>query len=115
MNVQLASGVSVAHENPDLLARFYAFASAHPWAHYVISSGDRVHQPATGVGGNVAAEGTSNHQRYAYGRGPDEALDVTEDGHYIGDASDAGELPLFGLHIPVLSDRVHVTRSEVNG
>ena len=113
-NVSVAPGVNLAHEDPALLASFYAFAKRNPFNVFTITSGDRTKQPTSGPF-PIAPEGTSNHERYVTGRGLDEAIDVTTNAIPIGDAISAESLAAFGLHTPVRSDPVHVTLLGVNG
>lgn len=113
-NVGVASGVSVAHEDPSLLNAFYAFAKDHPMDVFTITSGDRTKQP-TSSPFPIAPEGTSFHERYATGKGLDEAIDVTDAGTPIGDTSAAATLRSFGLQTYVRQDPVHVTLVGWNG
>ena len=112
----VAVNAPITHEDPVLLRDFFAFAAANPLRRYTITSGDRTSQPASGVGGNVAPEGASYHELYAYGKAPfDEAIDVTVDGRYLGSDETAAQLHGYGLQLPVKTDLVHVTRTGWNG
>lgn len=114
-NVGLAGGVSIAHEDPRLLADLYALASRHPGSSFEVTSGDRSSQPASGPY-PIAPEGRSLHELVAYARGRfDEAIDVVVNGTPIAYALSPGELAAAGVHAPVAGDPVHLTLLGVNG
>jgi hypothetical protein len=114
-NVLLGRRVDVSHEDTALLASFYGLAAGDPLGRYTITSGDRTQQPATGFGGHVAPEGKSFHERWAYLRESDEAIDVTRNGVPIARAVDPGVLAVHGLQTPVAGDAVHLTLLGWNG
>ncbi len=113
-NVGVAAGVNIAHEDPALLAAFYSFARDNPMDVFTITSGDRTKQP-TSSPFPIAPEGTSFHERWATGKGLDEAIDVVEGGTPIGDTSAGAKLGAFGLQTYVRQDPVHVTLIGWNG
>jgi len=97
------------------LSDFYNYAKANPGAAFVITSGDRTHQPNSSPY-PIAKEGSSFHERWAYHQTADEAIDVWVSG--VGPLAEyAYSHPLanYGLHIPFANDPVHTELNEYTG
>lgn len=112
-NVSIAPGASVEHEDPQLMADFYRFASDFQTVNFTVTSGDRAKQPSSSPY-PIAPEGKSLHERFATGKGLDEAIDVVANGNPLGQVSSNSLLSRYGIHVPFSNDPVHTELLQYN-